>query len=153
MTSLACRTEQIDRVWPCRCWSDFAFVSASSKFWKFLLFAVGFPAVIIAKINADIREAEHAEHFQRPEFIPYEHLRLRTKVSLLSCLVLYPVYCWGGIQTERIVKSFGIKEKVILRIFWSEKNNVINSYKKKVWLNIEELKRGIWVQISNYIFM
>ncbi|ROT84115.1 cytochrome c oxidase subunit 6A, mitochondrial [Penaeus vannamei] len=44
------------------------------KQWKMLSFLVALPAVALCMVNAFM-----AEHEARPEFIAYEHLRLRTK--------------------------------------------------------------------------
>ncbi len=57
------------------------FFSGGSKMWKILSFTVAVPGVILCYVNAQVKEAEHKEHYQRPEFIPYEHLRLRSKVK------------------------------------------------------------------------
>lgn len=49
--------------------------------WKMLSFLVALPGVGVCFINAQLKEKEEHEHFHRPEFKPYEHLRLRTKVD------------------------------------------------------------------------
>ncbi|XP_049780680.1 cytochrome c oxidase subunit 6A, mitochondrial [Schistocerca cancellata] len=47
------------------------------KLWKNLSFFVALPAVGLCMLNAWLKHQEEPHH--RPEFIPYEHLRLRTK--------------------------------------------------------------------------
>jgi cytochrome c oxidase subunit 6a len=44
-------------------------------------FLVAVPGVIICYVNAHIKEKEEQEHMEkhRPEFVAYDHLRLRTK--------------------------------------------------------------------------
>lgn len=46
--------------------------------WRRLTFFVGFPAIALGMLNAYLGHVEHAEE-PRPEFIPYEHLRIRRK--------------------------------------------------------------------------
>merc|ERR1712141_533229 len=48
------------------------------KLWFRLTYFVALPGVAICFINAQKKEAEHKEH-PRDEFVPYEHLRLRSK--------------------------------------------------------------------------
>ena len=59
--------------------------------WKRISFFVALPGVAVCYVNAHIKEKEEEEHYVRPEFIPYEHLRIMTKVmvkySLLSTKV------------------------------------------------------------------
>lgn len=50
------------------------------KLWRNLSFFVAFPAVGLCMVNAYLKHQEE-HHHERPEFIPYEHLRLRNKVS------------------------------------------------------------------------
>ncbi|XP_012275091.1 cytochrome c oxidase subunit 6A1, mitochondrial [Orussus abietinus] len=45
--------------------------------WKGLTFFVAGPALVLVMINAYMEEKK--EHGKRPEFIPYEHLRIRNK--------------------------------------------------------------------------
>ncbi|GBP50196.1 Cytochrome c oxidase subunit 6A1, mitochondrial [Eumeta japonica] len=45
------------------------------KLWKKLSFLVAFPAIALGMANAYLSH----EHHERPEFVPYEYLRLRTK--------------------------------------------------------------------------
>ncbi|XP_012258957.1 cytochrome c oxidase subunit 6A2, mitochondrial-like [Athalia rosae] len=48
------------------------------KFWKNLSYFVAFPAIILCTVNTYlVHEEEHKQ--PRPEFIPYDHLRIRTK--------------------------------------------------------------------------
>ncbi|KAH0947963.1 hypothetical protein HN011_004001 [Eciton burchellii] len=47
--------------------------------WKRISLFLGFPAIILASVNAYLAHKEHEEKHVQPEFIPYEHLRIRTK--------------------------------------------------------------------------
>ncbi|XP_020286020.1 cytochrome c oxidase subunit 6A1, mitochondrial [Pseudomyrmex gracilis] len=46
--------------------------------WKRLTFLVAFPAIGLAMVNCYLNHQAHA-HDERPEFIKYDHLRIRTK--------------------------------------------------------------------------
>lgn len=48
-------------------------------FWKKVFFFVSCPAIVLAGINTYLLEMEHYHHYHRPEFVPYEHLRIRTR--------------------------------------------------------------------------
>merc|ERR1711893_236648 len=50
-----------------------------ARLWKILSFTVALPGVLVCYINAEIKEAEHHEHYERPEFVEYDHLRIRNK--------------------------------------------------------------------------
>ncbi|XP_023704047.1 cytochrome c oxidase subunit 6A2, mitochondrial [Cryptotermes secundus] len=52
--------------------------SGGSKLWRNLSFFVALPSVGLCMVNAYLKHQEEAHH-ERPEFIPYEHLRLRNK--------------------------------------------------------------------------
>lgn len=53
------------------------------KLWRNLSFFVAVPAIGLAMVNAYVGEKEHIEHMKehRPEFVPYEHLRIIKKVG------------------------------------------------------------------------
>ena len=48
--------------------------------WKRISLFVALPGVGICWVNAQIKEKEEHEHYVRPEFVPYEHLRIMNKV-------------------------------------------------------------------------
>ncbi|KXJ77308.1 hypothetical protein RP20_CCG007862 [Aedes albopictus] len=48
------------------------------KKWKKLSLFVAFPAVGLAMVNAVLQLSSQEEH-EPPEFVPYEHMRIRTK--------------------------------------------------------------------------
>ncbi|KAK9397640.1 cytochrome c oxidase subunit 6A mitochondrial-like [Crotalus adamanteus] len=50
---------------------------SSARLWKILSFVVALPSVGICWLNVQLRKREHSH--ERPEFIPYPHLRIRTK--------------------------------------------------------------------------
>lgn len=54
------------------------FFAAKVVLWRRLTFFVGFPAVALGMLNAYLGHEEHANE-PRPEFIAYEHLRIRRK--------------------------------------------------------------------------
>ncbi|XP_076010105.1 cytochrome c oxidase subunit 6A1, mitochondrial [Genypterus blacodes] len=47
------------------------------KTWKILTFVVALPAVAVCKVNMDLKEQQHSH--EQPEFVPYSHLRIRSK--------------------------------------------------------------------------
>lgn len=54
---------------------------------------LAFPGVAICMANAYMKAQEH--HHGQPEFVPYPHLRIRTKVSLnLPALTESKPGCW-----------------------------------------------------------
>lgn len=53
--------------------------SGGHTLWKKLSFFVAFPAIGLGMVNAYLAHQEHAHH-ERPEFQPYDYLRVRTKV-------------------------------------------------------------------------
>nr|CAD7419879.1 unnamed protein product [Timema poppensis] len=52
------------------------------KLWKRLSFFVAFPAVGLCMLNCYLMHQK--ESHERPPFVPYEHLRIRNKVSRRS---------------------------------------------------------------------
>uniref|UniRef100_A0A3B5R5G4 Cytochrome c oxidase subunit 6A1 n=1 Tax=Xiphophorus maculatus TaxID=8083 RepID=A0A3B5R5G4_XIPMA len=70
----------------------------SAKTWKILSFVVALPGVAVCMLNTFLKEKEHS-HDAPPEFVPYTHLRIRTKVRrhfltvLQICLILLFYFC------------------------------------------------------------
>ena len=56
--------------------------SASIRTWRIMSYLVAVPACVILGINTYLVETEHKAHWKQPEFLPYEHLNLRTKVKI-----------------------------------------------------------------------
>ncbi|XP_064619733.1 cytochrome c oxidase subunit 6A2, mitochondrial-like [Lineus longissimus] len=51
----------------------------AGKMWKIMSFVIALPGVAVCYLNMYVKEKEHLAHHERPEFVPYEHLRRRTK--------------------------------------------------------------------------
>ncbi|CAG2179405.1 unnamed protein product [Oppiella nova] len=47
--------------------------------WQKVFLLVCIPAIGLSGLNTYLVEKEHHEHFHRPEFKPYEYMRIRTK--------------------------------------------------------------------------
>jgi hypothetical protein len=58
------------------------------KLWKNLSLFVALPAVGLCMVNAYLKHVEE-HHHARAEFIPYEHLRIRNKVSHIGLQYIY----------------------------------------------------------------
>lgn len=61
------------------------FVSAA-KTWRILTVVLAFPGVGVCMANAFMKAQDHHEP---PEFVPYSHLRIRTKVSLQTAFAFW----------------------------------------------------------------
>lgn len=53
-----------------------------AKTWKILTFVVALPGVGVCMLNMFLKEQNHSH--EQPEFIPYSHLRIRSKVWLCA---------------------------------------------------------------------
>lgn len=49
--------------------------------WKRISLFVGLPAIGLAMLNCYLNHQAHHDE-ERPEFIPYDHMRIRTKVYI-----------------------------------------------------------------------
>uniref|UniRef100_A0A6Q2ZGJ3 Cytochrome c oxidase subunit 6A1, mitochondrial n=1 Tax=Esox lucius TaxID=8010 RepID=A0A6Q2ZGJ3_ESOLU len=52
----------------------------AARTWKILSFVVALPGVAVCMLNMYLKMHEHAAHHVEPEFVPYSHLRIRSKV-------------------------------------------------------------------------
>ncbi|XP_061527041.1 cytochrome c oxidase subunit 6A, mitochondrial [Phycodurus eques] len=49
----------------------------AARTWKILSFVVALPGVAVCMLNMYLKEQQHSH--EQPEFIPYSHLRIRSK--------------------------------------------------------------------------
>ncbi|CAN9513526.1 unnamed protein product [Ophioblennius macclurei] len=49
----------------------------SARVWKILTFTVALPGVAVCMLNMYLKEQQHSH--DQPEFVPYSHLRIRSK--------------------------------------------------------------------------
>lgn len=56
------------------------FVFSPARTWKILSFVVALPGVAVCMLNMYLKMQQHAAHHVEPEFVPYSHLRIRSKV-------------------------------------------------------------------------
>ncbi|XP_077418587.1 cytochrome c oxidase subunit 6A1, mitochondrial [Vanacampus margaritifer] len=50
---------------------------SSARTWEILSYVVALPGIAVCMLNVYLKQQQHSE--ERPEFIPYAHLRIRTK--------------------------------------------------------------------------
>ena len=67
---------QLNSIFP----SLFSLSLATMKTWKLISYFVAIPGILICTYNTYLKEKEHHEH-PRAEFVPYSHLRIRSKVG------------------------------------------------------------------------
>ena len=67
------------------------------KLWKNMFFLGAIPVIILGHVNAFLLTDPNAEH--RPEFVPYEYLRIRTKVPPPSNNTYIVVHYYIFLQT------------------------------------------------------
>ncbi|KAL4658377.1 cytochrome c oxidase subunit 6A, mitochondrial-like [Arapaima gigas] len=65
-------------------------LEGGARTWKILTFVVALPGVSVCMANARMK-MQHSSH-DPPQFIPYPHLRVRTKVNSLSRHLLISKY-------------------------------------------------------------
>nr|ABY55253.1 cytochrome c oxidase subunit VIa polypeptide 1 [Oncorhynchus masou formosanus] len=51
----------------------------TARTWKILSFVVALPGVAVCMLNMYLKMQRHAAHHVEPEFVPYSHLRIRSK--------------------------------------------------------------------------
>lgn len=61
-------------------------VSLAAKTWKILTFVVALPGVAVCMLNMYLKEQNHSH--EQPEFVPYSHLRIRSKVRLHAAEII-----------------------------------------------------------------
>uniref|UniRef100_A0ABI8A0V8 Cytochrome c oxidase polypeptide VIa n=1 Tax=Felis catus TaxID=9685 RepID=A0ABI8A0V8_FELCA len=71
----------------------------SARMWKALTYFVALPGVGVSMLNVFLK-SHHGEH-ERPEFVAYPHLRIRSKMPYLRCLQILPNVP-GGAKSSRV---------------------------------------------------
>ncbi|XP_072288949.1 cytochrome c oxidase subunit 6A1, mitochondrial [Eucyclogobius newberryi] len=51
----------------------------AAKTWKILSFVVALPGVAVCMLNTYLKEQQHHQDHEQPEFVAYSHLRIRSK--------------------------------------------------------------------------
>ena len=77
----------------------FSLSLATMKTWKLISYFVAIPGILICTYNTYLKEKEHHEH-PRAEFVPYSHLRIRSKVGE-QCHFFWPNDQCTGLWVER----------------------------------------------------
>lgn len=80
-------------------------LSPTARTWKILSFALALPGVGVCCLNAYLKSQEHSH--EQPEFVPYNHLRVRTKVSLIR----WNTHLFGTIYSTNITLYYWIFQK------------------------------------------
>jgi hypothetical protein len=71
-------------------------IAGSYKLWKKMFFFGAIPVIVLGHVNAFLMvDPNQAE---RPEFAPYDYLRIRTKVSYQPVLRIHDILAWIRIR-------------------------------------------------------
>lgn len=71
----------------------------TARTWKILTVVLAIPGVAICMANAYMKAQEHPH--EPPEFVPYPHLRIRTKVSLRRPAPTHSKTGWLSVSLQR----------------------------------------------------
>lgn len=67
---------------------------SAARMWKALTYFVALPGVAVSMLNVYLKSRQHDEH-ERPEFVPYPHLRIRSKVRPPAASLLVKTHAFS----------------------------------------------------------